>query len=1060
MSASELNVEEVASWFPSEKEKEAVVNKWMEAETATLLCSDKAVATAIWTTLCRVLRMFHSDLESVIDRLNNHIHSMAQVGVQPGSSEREGARAASVASKRAEPASSVASSAGPAQQTEPPTDSEISLSIMGSTGSVNPARITKISSRLALFKKLFDEKLEHDSYVTANNINQIFLKRILQDQTLAAGKTPAPKTLKSYFQICANLSDSDKSIHAVSMNKDCNLGPKFVVIRQQSDSLGAMRTLWTKLKGTMKSERKRKHTEDVEDESEKEESTQRMSGGVEAASASAETFALLQPQPQHKIGEMSDHIAREQSDDGACSTELQQTPTEDAGPEMQQPQPQQSVVDKNELELSTENLEMKSAVKPDAGSVAAAQPRAVDAESSASVSEPKNAASISVDTVPADGSTIIQSAQETDDLCSGICSGRKKTRKENRPCVANSLVSDEIIIRIQAVCSQLGIEISQRDDNENTHFIVFGGTFRGVEIELKLDIQTVPHPIENKAFHEVDVREFKLNEYDNFTVWREVFPMNETLETLDVVVIQLPESCFYGVIHEQEHCRAGALIDDLTARCGSGTLDPPFKEIRFLLRAALTLIARLHSHNLAGCGPLGNFLLSKRKDGHGKKAAAWVHHHGFAYVLLLGDALYAQKAGYQYHTRQCQCIKNIIAPSEHAKRKQVGRRASGSTTSRQVMKKCCMVKEEIEQLLAATGNLRTLTDTDTAMDVGNLECCRGNYNTPEFMVQLKGRDIRNTADTILSILRGASSSGQGERFQGGSKSTVNDLYSYCMSVAGSGSCIVRELPARNKELLELLELLRCMIAGEKSADELLALPILRELEDIALSHPEGMESIPEALPSFACEKLTQSIASRNLHYFIPGEEGVANGIFFTRISVWLVYKRADSEGDADAVRWSRSLFSGQIGKKNDVAAIYSSPYIYDPTQLDLRDQRWIIQLPSQVMKTPAMDGKPRSHSAAPLAVEKKVVGCFADSTKDEANRPSKVINLFRKWDPDPRRLSTDRSVGTPVMATMALMLKMNVDVYEELIYSYDWVRYEGQQKSAGRGKNAGASSRR
>ena len=1011
---------------------------------------------------------------------------------------------------------------------------------MGSTGSVNPARITKISSRLALFKKLFDEKLEHDSYVTANNINQIFLKRILQDQTLAAGKTPAPKTLKSYFQICANLSDSDKSIHAVSMNKDCNPGPKYVVIRQQSDSLGAMRTLWTKLKGTMKSERKRKHPEDVEDESEKEESTQRMSGGVEAASTSAETFALLQPQPQHKIGEMSDHIAREQSDDGACSTELQQTPTEDAGPEMQQPQPQpqdesekeestqrmsggveaastsaetfallqpqpqhkigemsdhiareqsddgacstelqqtptedagpemqqpqpqQSVVDKNELELSTENLEMKSAVKPDAGSVAAAQPRAVDAESSASVSEPKNAASISVDTVPADGSTIIQSAQETDDLCSGICSGRKKTQKENRPCVANSLVLDEIIIRIQAVCSQLGIEISQRDDNENTHFIVFGGTFRGVEIELKLDIQTVPHPIENKAFHEVDVREFKLNEYDNFTVWREVFPMNETLETLDVVVIQLHESCFYGVIHEQAHCRAGALIDDLTARCGSGTLDPPFKEIRFLLRAALTLIARLHSHNLAGCGPLGNFLLSKRKDGHGKKAAAWVHHHGFAYVLLLGDALYAQKAGYQYHTRQCQCIKNIIDPSEHAKRKRVGRRASGSTTSRQVMKNCCMVKEEIEQLLAATGNLRTLTDTDTAMDVGNLKCCRGNYNTPEFMVQLKGRDIRNTADTILSILRGASSSGQGERFQGGSKSTVNDLYSYCMSVAGSGSCIVRELSARNKELLELLELLRCMIAGEKSADELLALPILRELEDIALSHPEGMESIPEALPKtgFACEKLTQSIASRNLHYFIPGEEGVANGIFFTRISVWLVYKRADSEGDADAVRWSRSLFSGQIGKRNDYAAIYSSPYIYDPTQLDLRDQRWIIQQPSQPMKTPAMDGKPRSHSAAPLAVEKKVVGCFADSTKDGANRPSKVINLIRRWDPDAKRLSTDKSVGTPVMATMALILKMDVDVYEELIYSYDWVRYEGQQKSAGRGKNAGASSRR
>jgi hypothetical protein len=255
-----------------------------------------------------------------------------------------------------------------------------------------------------------------------------------------------------------------------------------------------------------------------------------------------------------------------------------------------------------------------------------------------------------------------------------------------------------------------------------------------------------------------------------------------------------------------------------------------------------------------------------------------------------------------------------------------------------------------------------------------------------------------------------------------------------------------------------------MIAGEKSADELLAQPVLSDLEDIAVTHPEGMASIPEALTrtDFECEMLTRSIACKNLHYFIPGEQGVmVNSRYLKRISVWLVYERTDSEGDALAVKWSRHVFSAERGIKDNVAAIYASPYVTDPTHLALRDPRWILRQPNgNVGHTPAMDGKPRSHSAAPLAVEKKVVGCFADSTKDEANRPSKVINLSRKWDPDPRRLSTDRSVGTPVMATMALMLKMNVDVYEELIYSYDWVRYEGQQKSAGRGKNAGASSRR
>ena len=260
---------------------------------------------------------------------------------------------------------------------------------------------------------------------------------------------------------------------------------------------------------------------------------------------------------------------------------------------------------------------------------------------------------------------------------------------------------------------------------------------------------------------------------------------------------------------------------------------------------------------------------------------------------------------------------------------------------------------------------------------------------------------------------------------------------------------------------DLLELLRCMIAGEKSADELLAQTILSDLEDIAVTHPEGMASIPEALTrtDFECEMLTKSIACKNLHYFIPGEQGVfVNSRYLKRIIVWLVYERAESEVDELAVKWSRHLFSAERGMKDNVAAIYASPYILDPTHLALRDPRWILRQPGGTAHIPAMDGKPRSHSAAPLAVESKAVGCFVDSTKDGANRRSKVENLCREWIPKWRNLSNTRTVGKPVDATMVLLLKGPVDLYEELIYTYDWKDYEDRQNSSGRGQGEAVST--
>jgi hypothetical protein len=292
--------------------------------------------------------------------------------------------------------------------------------------------------------------------------------------------------------------------------------------------------------------------------------------------------------------------------------------------------------------------------------------------------------------------------------------------------------SEDDVVRITANCSSLGIVIQEKDDSENEDFIVFIGTFRHVRIELKIAAQKNPHPCENNAFHEVEMRNYEQNEFNGCTVWREAFAIDETVKGLDVLSFHLNDSIVYGVIHEKELCRANVLIDGLSAKC---PMDPPLKDILFLLRGTLTLIKWLHTNDMAGCGPLKNFLLSERKDGHGKKAAAWVRHDDRSFVLLLGDAVHVQMADYEYHSRTCPTITSLKTTSGPAKRSRKGVSHKGPQQSgRQFMKNCSM--SDIKGQLTACGKSRALTDTAFSSK-GNLSCCEGSVNNQEVKAGLK-----------------------------------------------------------------------------------------------------------------------------------------------------------------------------------------------------------------------------------------------------------------------------------------------------------------------------------
>ncbi len=102
----------------------------------------------------------------------------------------------------------------------------------------------------------------------------------------------------------------------------------------------------------------------------------------------------------------------------------------------------------------------------------------------------------------------------------------------------NPVFSHDDLTRITANCSSLGIEIELTKDLENEDFIVFTGTFRHVRIELKIAAQKNPHPCKNNAFHEAEVRNYERNEFDECTVWREAFSIDETKKGLDVLSLR------------------------------------------------------------------------------------------------------------------------------------------------------------------------------------------------------------------------------------------------------------------------------------------------------------------------------------------------------------------------------------------------------------------------------------------------------------------------------------------------------------------------------------------
>ncbi len=92
------------------------------------------------------------------------------------------------------------------------------------------------------YKNIFDDLLVSRKFATSIDTNRAF--KGLKRRSSEKQKT-YPKTLKKYFDICANAS-ADEKVRAVSLNPEITPGVKYTTIWQQQLILGRMWTLWNK----------------------------------------------------------------------------------------------------------------------------------------------------------------------------------------------------------------------------------------------------------------------------------------------------------------------------------------------------------------------------------------------------------------------------------------------------------------------------------------------------------------------------------------------------------------------------------------------------------------------------------------------------------------------------------------------------------------------------------------------------------------------------------------------------------------------------------------------
>ena len=598
----------------------------------------------------------------------------------------------------------------------------------------------------------------------------------------------------------------------------------------------------------------------------------------------------------------------------------------------------------------------------------------------------------------------------------------------------------------------------------DAHSLVLPAKFRGVDVDVVMGSQLNADFCNNVVIREAQARDFMSFEYGDIA-WTRALPLNERVvkahgenPTLDAISLTVRQQTAYAILLERPTSTAAGFFQSLAqewSSCKGIPLDDLLGRTIIALRAMLLLLACVHGRARSYGGDPLDLHLSPLRDGHCKKAVAnIVLSDGRPCAIMLGRATHMLDDALATHHHRPECRHNAMEEPVRGRRKH----NVGSRVSARGVNKGASTPLDIQSMLAS---LPRLPPPDQNID-GMLSCC-GGYACKRVAQR---DDLRRAAQVIMNTVLGQSRQPTVvERSWAGF--TGSKLYTMFLrtlddnafrSVTGlvdreDTSSSWKLLRKKTPKLAQLLDLLARMLGG--AALEARALNKETLFDGIVVPSnalKQGLDSAPEDQRARlrTCVPLMTALSSNTQHYFVKGKTltlGQGTSAETKKlIDVWLCYTINPQKR-----RPYRAVRAAEPGNIGDCAAIYSARVERDEASLKFLDICFLLRLPS-TGDCPCIDGKDRGILDAPKHVEESIIGMYLNSTKDEKNMNSRIRNCGRLWDPEWKTFGSDKSVGTVSDdPRMLLTLIKKVEMYEELVYTYDWKKSE---EKSGRGQGA------
>ena len=618
--------------------------------------------------------------------------------------------------------------------------------------------------------------------------------------------------------------------------------------------------------------------------------------------------------------------------------------------------------------------------------------------------------------------------------------------------------------------SEGGFTPEECEWTQNNGFIIVPGEFRGTPAQLCIVTELDPEPHSNPALREIQARS-RVAQTSDGAVFPTLMQFNEKFAQ-DLITVPLQGGGIaHAIILEAGLRPAAQLFDALALKCKESPLDPPADELGLLLQAMLELLKGIHGSGMAYLADFRNCSLSDMKNGHKKKAAAFLRDEkGQSKALLLGFATCSQHNNCKYHEKGCgqlsgqqrgqtgsQCSKRPKTDFARASMRLANHRDQLSEEEHSPEVKAVMKAEKAS--LAILGNDSGPTEPKKTEVFSAKKCaCADGY---KFGLK-RAEDCVNVAHALINILCGRTGANDNPLWQPEEGSPIPrqlQLLAHCLAsnpglAMESPGCsqseedhlnaVFRGLGRIHRSLLFLISSMADSANDQYIlAESLLSFGTLFDrLPSARREYPAGLESAPESerVELSKCAPLLQAIASKHLHYFVKGGIGTWRGGSVKLLSSWLVY--TDKENG-----WQRSLVSAEIGRRGEHAAVYATRAVSTIEAAYLQETH-LHQFPScRGSRYFGFDGLPRGTGAEQKMIESWTMGSLIDSVKDEAGVCASRINCKREWEGNWQNFNRDKCVANPILSNrLAFILTADVGCYAPYLYPYDWKKIEERSK--------------